>query len=201
VAAAAVCFGLVSKLFLECAHAMSALMKRYVRTVWLRPVIGGCAVIALTLLVGTRDYLGLGVIAPYGGVSIVSSFVEPGANALSWLYKLVFTAVTVGSGFKGGEVTPLFFVGASLGNALAVLLHGPIVLFAALGFVAVFGAAAKTPLACTVMALELFGPDAGLYFGLACLLATLISGSKNLYTDPAPRRPHQANESPLQPDG
>ncbi|MBC8088419.1 MAG: chloride channel protein [Phycisphaerae bacterium] len=202
VAAAAVCFGLVSKLFLECAHAMSALVKRYIPVVWLRPVVGGCAIIALTLAVGTQDYLGLGVIAPHGGVSIVSSFVEPGAHPLNWLFKLVFTAVTVGSGFKGGEVTPLFFVGATLGNTLAVLLHGPIPLFAALGFAAVFGAAARTPIACTVMALELFGPDAAGYFALACVVAFLISGSKGLYTEPTPRlQKSGAKENPLQPEG
>jgi len=202
VAAAGVCFGLVSKLFLECAHGVSALAKHLIRTAWLRPVAGGCIVIALTLIVGTRDYLGLGVIAPHGGVSIVSSFVEPGANPLSWLFKLVFTAVTVGSGFKGGEVTPLFFVGATLGNTLAVLLHGPLPLFAALGLVAVFGAAAKTPIACTIMALELFGPDAAAYFAIACFLAFLISGQKSLYTNPPPpHTQHGAQESPLQPDG
>lgn len=202
VAAAAVCFGLASKLFLECAHAMSALVKRYIRDAWLRPVVGGCVVIVLTLVVGTQDYLGLGVIAPHGGVSIVSSFVEPGENPLSWLFKLVFTAVTVGSGFKGGEVTPLFFIGATLGNTLSVLLHAPVPLFAALGLVAVFGAAAKTPIACTVMALELFGPDAAGYFALACFVAFLISGSKGLYTSPTPSlQKLGATESPLQPEG
>lgn len=202
VALAAICFGLASKLFLESAHGMSALVQRFVPAAWLRPVLGGCAVILLTLLVGSRDYLGLGIIAPLGGVSIVSSFIEPGTNALSWLYKLAFTAVTVGSGFKGGEVTPLFFIGASLGNALATVLHAPIALFAALGFVAVFGAAAKTPIACTVMALELFGPDAAFYFGVACLIAFLISGQTGLYmVRPERRVEHGPNENPPQPKG
>lgn len=199
---AAVCFGLASKLFLECAHGMSRIVQRFIAVPWLRPVAGGIVIILLTLLAGSRDYLGLGVIAPVGGVSIVSSFVEPGANAFSWLYKVAFTAVTVGSGFKGGEVTPLFFIGASLGNTLAGIMHAPIALFAALGFVAVFGAASKTPVACTVMALELFGTDAAFYFGVACLIAFLVSGPAGLYgARRTSQPPMPARENPPQPVG
>lgn len=181
VALAGVLFGLASQLFAKGAHAFSATLKRLVTVPWLRPVVGGVLVIALTYALGTRDYLGLGVTAPDGGVSIVSSFADGGARPLSWFYKTVFTVVTVGSGFKGGEVTPLFFIGASLGNALAVLLHAPVVLFAALGFVAVFSGATNTPLACTLMGLELFGADAGGYIALACFAAYLCSGRTGIY--------------------
>lgn len=181
VVVAAVAFGLAGRLFLECAHGVSTLAKTLIRQSWLRPAIGGCVVIALTLLVGTRDYLGLGVTAPGSGISIVSSFQPDGAAPLSWLMKLLFTAVTVGSGFKGGEVTPLFFVGATLGNILSPLMHMPVVLMAALGFIAVFGAAAKTPVACAIMGAELFGPDALLYFALVCLIASVCSGGRSLY--------------------
>ncbi|XLM22825.1 chloride channel protein, partial [Chromobacterium piscinae] len=76
-------------------------------------------------------------------------------------------------GFKGGEVTPLFYIGAALGNALSPLLHLPFPLLAGMGFVAVFAGAANTPLASTVMALELFGPEIGIYAGLACVVAYL----------------------------
>ena len=178
---AAVAFGLASWLFLFCAHGISALSKRFIGIPWLRPAVGGCIVIALTYLFGTRDYLGLGVTSPTGGVSIVSSFHEGGAQPFSWLIKTVFTTVTVGTGFKGGEVTPLFFVGATLGNSVAALLHAPPALFAALGFVAVFGAAANTPVACTVMGLELFGLDAAVYLAIACSLAYMVSGRNGLY--------------------
>ncbi|MEO7361507.1 MAG: chloride channel protein [Gemmatimonadaceae bacterium] len=181
VVVAAIAFGLASWLFLFCAHGISALSKKFVRLPWLRPAIGGCLVIALTYVAGTRDYLGLGVTSPTGGVSIVSSFQDGGAEPFSWLIKTVFTTVTVGTGFKGGEVTPLFFVGATLGNTMAGLLHGPAALFAALGFVAVFGAAANTPVACTIMGLELFGVDAAIYMAIACSLAFFVSGRKGLY--------------------
>jgi H+/Cl- antiporter ClcA len=129
-------------------------------------------------------------------VSIVSSFSPGGAEPLSWLHKTVFTAVTVGHGFKGGEVTPLFFVGASLGNVMAKLLDAPVGLFAALGFVAVFGGATKTPLASTLMALELFPPGnpdlmrSGfvVYVAAACLLTYVLSGQASIYLSQRSRR-------------
>ena len=207
VVVAGAAFGLVARLFLACAHGASALSTRLIREPWLRPVVGGCIVIALVYTVGSSDYLGLGVIGPAGHVSIVSSFEEPDIPRFSWLLKLIFTTVTVGSGFKGGEVTPLFFIGATLGNAIAVLLHAPVALFAALGFVAVFGASAKTPIACTIMGFELFGVDAVFYIAVACGLAFLCSGRQSLYSahpDGATRdREHRAEpqnaENPPQP--
>lgn len=148
-------------------------------------------VIALAWLIGP-DYLGLGVSAdPHypGQVSIVSSFHEGGATYWSWLWKIIFTAVTLSSGFKGGEVTPLFFIGAALGNTMARILHAPVDLFAALGFVAVFAGATNTPLACTIMGIELFaGTRPGLihsglvvYLATACFLAYLLSGHSGIY--------------------
>jgi H+/Cl- antiporter ClcA len=184
VAPAGVLFGLATRLFSEVVHAAQHGFKSLVKAPALRPALGGVAVIALALLFG-RDYLGIGVTAASpDGVSIVSAF-EPGdATAWSWLLKLLFTVVTLGSGFKGGEVTPLFFIGATLGNALAVPLHVPVDLIAGLGFVAVFAAAANTPLACTIMAVELFGTGGGpnvVYFATACFMAYLCSGNAGIY--------------------
>ena len=206
---AAVAFGVAARLFLACAHGVSAVAKRWIAISWLRPALGGCIVIALAHLVGSSDYLGLGVIAPAGHVSIVSSFEGAEIPPVAWLLKLIFTAVTVGSGFKGGEVTPLFFIGATLGNTIATLLHAPVALFAALGFVAVFGAASKTPIACTIMGLELFGVDAAFYLAVACGLAFVCAGSKSLYGGPGPARledraasvEHGNAKNPPQPDG
>jgi len=179
---AAAAFGLTSVAFAETTHAIGHLAKRLIRWPMLRPVLGGVLVIALTSLVGTRDYLGLGVVAATpDGVSIVSSFHAGGATTWSWLWKLVFTAVTLGFGFKGGEVTPLFFIGATLGNVLGALLHAPIDLFAALGFVAVFAGATNTPLACTLMGIELFGADAAVYLAVACFFGYLFSGHSGIY--------------------
>jgi H+/Cl- antiporter ClcA len=182
VALAAVAFGLTSVLFAELTHACNWAYKRIMPVPYLRPAIGGLVVIGLVYVVGTRDYLGLGVSsADPHAVTILSSFRENGATPLSWWWKILFTAVTLGAGFKGGEVTPLFFIGAALGNTLAWLLGAPVELFAGLGFVAVFAGATNTPLACTIMAIELFGPHYVVYFGVACFVAYLFSGHTGIY--------------------
>ncbi len=182
VALASIAFGLASVLFAELSHSLSALFKRYVPVIWLRPIIGAAVVLGITWVLGTRDYLGLGVTtADGGGVSIVNAFREGGATSWSWLWKIILTAVTISSGFKGGEVTPLFFVGATLGNVLGGLMGVPVDLMAGLGFIAVFSGATNTPLACTVMGIELFGSEYAIYFAMACFLAYLFSGHSGIY--------------------
>jgi H+/Cl- antiporter ClcA len=134
-------------------------------------------------VLGTKDYLGLGVATPDdSGVSIVNAFNSGGASVLSWFWKLLFTAVTLGTGFKGGEVTPLFFIGATLGNSIAMLTGNPVSLFAGLGFIAVFAGATNTPLACTIMGIELFGGEHVLYYAVACFIAYYFSGHSGIYT-------------------
>ena len=184
VAVAAVVFGLASLLFAETAHGLHYLFKKAIPSPVFRPFVGGCLVIALVFLVDSRDYLMLGVTAQPDNlphVSILSSFQPNGAHTWSWLWKLIFTCVTISSGFKGGEVTPLFFIGAALGNTMAVVLGAPTDLFAALGFIAVFAGAANTPLACTIMGIELFKSEYAVYFALACFLSYLFSGHSGIY--------------------
>jgi H+/Cl- antiporter ClcA len=178
---ASILFGLTSKLFSEFTHNTQYYFKRIIPIPYLRPFVGGLMVIGLTYCVGTHDYLGLGISNPNPyGVSILKAFHDH-LPPWAWLLKLLFTVITIGSGFKGGEVTPLFFIGATLGNALAWALNAPPDIFAALGFIAVFAAAANTPLACTVMGIELFGPENGLYFALSCFLAFVFSGHSGIY--------------------
>ena len=180
---AAILFGLVSQGFVEFTHLINKTFARVRSYAPLRPAIGGVMVIALVHLVGTRDYLGIGVTSPdSGAVTILSAFNVDGATPWSWWWKLLFSAVTLGSGFKGGEVTPLFFIGATLGHALAVLLGAPVDLFAALGFIAIFAGASNTPLACTVMGIELFGATHAVCFAVACAIAYLFSGHSGIYT-------------------
>jgi H+/Cl- antiporter ClcA len=192
VAIAAVCFGLTSVLFAQLTHGIEWAFKRTIAIPWLRPAFGGIIVVLLTLALRDRDYLGLGVNAnpdTPDAVTIQSCFLIGGAAMFSWWWKLVFTAVTVGSGFKGGEVTPLFFIGAALGNALGHLLGAPVDLMAALGFVAVFAGATNTPLACTIMAIELFAHrnssllSSGfvVYAAIACFLSWFLSGHSGIY--------------------
>jgi len=187
-AGAALAFGWVAAGFIRTSHAVQRFFVTRVHRAWLRPLLGGLAVLLLTWMIGNRSYLGLGVTSPNpGDVTLVSCFHEGGAVPLSWLWKLVLTAVTLGSGFKGGEVTPLFFIGAALGNALSGVLGVPADWLAGLGMVSVFAAASNTPLACTLMGIELFGGGPTVYLATACIVATYVSGPVGIYT--AQRQP------------
>ena len=182
VAVAAVAFGLCARIFVWLSHQMPEWFARISRNPLGRPVVGGCLIIGLVYVLGTADYLGLGVVARHdGGVSLLSCFRTGGADSWSWWWKLLFTVITISSGFKGGEVTPLFFIGAALGNAVAMVMGLPVELFAGLGLVAVFAAAANTPLACSVLAIELFGIHYAALFAFACLVAYLSSGKHGIY--------------------
>ena len=180
---AAAAFGVASSVFSGLSHRLSARFKKHITFAPLRPALGGVLVIALFLVAGTPDYLGLGVSSsnPHA-ITIASCFSSPEIPPWSWLWKMVFTVVTVSAGFNGGEVTPLFFIGAALGNALAGLLGAPSDLFAALGFVAIFAGASNTPLACTLMGIELFGATHSVYIACACFVAYRFSGDTGIYS-------------------
>lgn len=180
-ALAGVAFGLASLVFATANHTLGRWLKRLVPYGPLRPVVGGLAVIGLVYALGTRDYLGLGVSAPDTGGLTIASFFGSEVHPWSWAWKIVFTVVTLASGFKGGEVTPLFFIGAALGNALGGLMGAPLDLMAALGFVAVFAGAANTPIACTLMGIELFGATHGVAMAVACCAAYACSGHRGIY--------------------
>lgn len=182
IALAAVAFGAAAFAFSHASHGFAALLKRWIARGWLRPALGGLVVIGLYHATGRADFLGLGVWSPDPeAVTLVSLFASPEIHPWAWCGKFLFTVVTVGSGFKGGEVTPLFFIGAALGNALAGLMGAPPGLFAALGFTAVFAGAANTPLACTLMGIELFGLHYGIPLALACWIAFFCSGHAGIY--------------------
>lgn len=179
---AGLCFGLAGYLFSELSHSIKNYSNRFIRIKWLIPFIGGCIIIVLTFLLGTTSYLGLGVTNPDPhAVTILSSFKAGGAGYFSWFWKLLFTAITLSMGFKGGEVTPLFFIGAALGNALAMITGAPVDLLAGLGFIAVFAGATNTPVACTFMGIELFGTQYVLYYAVACFTAYYFSGHTGIY--------------------
>ncbi|MVA71458.1 voltage-gated chloride channel protein [Agrobacterium vitis] len=175
-------FGLAAHGFAEISHLAGAAYKALLPSAPLRPVLASAILLALVWLLGTRDYLGLGVWSPHpGDVTILSFFRPDHVDAWSWAWKALFTVVTLSAGFKGGEVTPLFFIGAGLGNALAGLTGAPTDLFAGLGFVAVFAGATNTPLACMIMGLELFGATHAVYLAVACFTAYLTSGHSSIY--------------------
>ncbi|AOJ72992.1 MULTISPECIES: chloride channel protein [Burkholderia] len=172
--AAGIAFGIVGRLFAAATHALGARAKRWIAYAPLRPVAGGALVALAATLLHTPQYLGLGI------PTIEAAFRGP-LPVYDFAGKFAFTVVTLASGFKGGEVTPLFYIGATIGNALSHLLALPLPVLAGLGFVAVFAGAANTPIASTIMAIELFGAPIGVYAALACVVAYLFSGQAGIY--------------------
>ena len=186
-AVAGAAFGLVGMTFAKTTHAIGHFFKKHISWAPLRPFYGGVVVALGVLAVGTTRYIGLGI------PTIVAAF-GPRHAPYDWAAKFLFTAVTLGAGFKGGEVTPLFFIGATLGNALAYILPLPPSLLAGMGFVAVFAGAANTPIASTFMAVELFGAEAGAYAAIACVFSYLFSGHAGIYhAQRVGRTKHHAN--------
>lgn len=170
---AGICFGCTARFFIWSSHRVTAVFKKYILYPPLRPFIGGVLLVILLSVLGTTKYIGLGI------PTIVDSF-QHLQNSYDFAIKLALTVLTLSAGFKGGEVTPLFFIGATLGNALSLLLPLPVGLLAGMGFLAVFAGAANAPIACIVMSMELFGTAPGGYIAIACLFASFVSG-KGIY--------------------
>jgi H+/Cl- antiporter ClcA len=179
---ASIGFGLVSLLFSKASHRLGDFFRNTIARPELRPVVGGLLVIALVFISGTSDYLGLGILADRpDAISLPTLFTSSEIPASAWMWKFAFTLITLASGFKGGEVTPLFFIGAALGNVMAFALGAPLDLFAALGFVAIFAGATNTPLASTLLGIELFGSGNTIYIATACIIAYRCSGARGIY--------------------
>lgn len=174
--------GFAALLFARSTHFWGSLFSKNIKYPPLRPVIGGVILAIAFAGFGLIKFSGLGVPV------IVDSF----SNANQWydfLLKILFTGFTLGAGFKGGEVTPLFFVGATLGSALSLIIPMPIALLAGIGFVAVFSGATHTPIACTIMGMELFGIAPGIFIAIACTIAYFSSGSVGIYKSQIVRGP------------
>lgn len=171
---AAVIFALASVLYSQLRHEVKALSQKYLKNLMLRTFVGGLLIIALVFVVGSRAYLGRGL------PMVEQAFTGP-VPPLAFLAKIVFTAITMGSGFRGGEVIPLFFVGATLGNVLAPLLNLPISFLAAIGMISVFSGAGNAPLAIFLMSIELFDGEAIFYFFIASIISFIFSGHHGIY--------------------
>jgi len=161
--------------FIEATHRLKRLLERRVPRLPIRMFLGGAALVGMWRAIGTSDYLGLGVPV------ILRAFHDPSLPAYAFAAKLAFTSVTLASGFVGGEVTPLFFVGATLGSALSRAVGLPIELGAGVGIAAAFGSAANTPLTLSVMAVELLGAAAFPHVVIVCVIAYLLSGHRGIY--------------------
>lgn len=172
----AVAVAVVTLGFIEFLHACKRRGEHWFRRLPVRMCLGGIALVAAWKLVGTSDYLGLGV------PGIVRAFSDPNLPGAAFALKLLFTVITLGAGFLGGEVTPLFFIGAALGNLLARLLGIPLELAAGVGMAAVFAAASNTPLALSIMAVELLGAPILPHVAIVCVLSYVLTGQRSIYS-------------------
>ena len=166
----------VTRLFCWTLHTLEHGIPKRIPNPWLRAFAGGAAVVAFSYLFGVGRYNG-------AGMAVIADAVEQGA-ALPWdfLCKIFLTALTLACGFKGGEVVPTFFIGATLGCVLGGLLGIPAGFAAALGLVCVFCGAVNCPIASMVLSIELFGAGQLVYFALACGIAYMLSGYFGLYS-------------------
>jgi H+/Cl- antiporter ClcA len=172
----AILCALLSMAFCVIMHRTAALYKKYLPNQYLRVVVGGLVIIALTLLEGSRDYNGA------GGQLITLALAGTVHVPWAFLLKLVFTALTLGAGFRGGEIVPTFFIGATFGCAAAPLIGLDPAFGAAVGMISLFCAVVNCPLASILLSVELFGSDAIWFFALACSLSYLLSGKYSLYS-------------------
>ena len=173
VAALAVLCAVVSIVFCRVLHAVERAAEHWLKNVWLRAAVGGAVLVALTLLLGT-DYNG-------AGMGIIGQALSGEAKTVAWVWKILFTAVTIGCGFKGGEVVPSFFIGAAFGCVVGPLLGLDAGFAAGIGLICVFCGAVNCPLASVLLSVELFGAGNLLFFGMACAISYLISGYTGLY--------------------
>lgn len=176
VALIAIAVALVSALFCHVMHLSGRLFSKYINNPFLRILAGGAIIILLSLLVGSSDYNG-------GGIPVIERIFESG-EVVPWAFalKILFTAVTIGCGFKGGEVVPSFFIGATLGGTLAFLFGISPALGAAVGMAAMFCGVTNCPLATCFLCMEMFGGEGILFYALATFISFVLSGYIGLYT-------------------
>lgn len=171
----AVLCAVCSILFIICMHTVEKIYHKKIPNAYIRILAGGCFVILLTLLVGTRDYNG-------AGMNIVSDAIGGSAKPAAFLLKMIFTAITLEAGFKGGEIVPTFFIGATFGNTIGRLLGLDAGFGAAIGLISLFCGVVNCPMTSIILSVELFGSEGILLFAVACAISYMLSGYYSLYT-------------------
>jgi H+/Cl- antiporter ClcA len=167
-------FGLCSFCFIEIMKYFERLSNNL--AIWkpYRAFIGGCALLILTLIFSTR-FLGLGL------DTLDAALRGDSLNPLYFLGKMIFTSITLSFGGSGGIVTPIFFIGATSGNAFANIFNLDVQMFSAIGMVALLAGAANTPISASIMAAEMFGPEVAPFAAVACVISFLMTGHRSVY--------------------
>lgn len=171
---AALCGGL-SVLFCKGLHCIGGLYRKFLHDSILRAVVGGVLVVALAYLVQTRDYNG-------AGMEIIQNAMQGQARPEAFFLKMIFTALTLGAGFKGGEIVPTFFVGSTFGCVVGGMLGMNPSFGAAIGLVALFCGVVNCPVTSIILSVELFGAQGLLLFAIACAVSYMLSGYYGLYS-------------------
>lgn len=171
----AVVFGLTAMVFSLSKKYLTSGLKQYMPNDILRISLGGGLIALVALIFNFQSYLGL-------GIPIIEEAFTAESGLEVFAIKVLFTVFTLSVGFKGGEATPLFFIGATLGSALAMFVPLPTSFLAGLGFIAVFAGATNSPLACAAMGMEMFGSTGGLWYLLVCVIAFYTSGKTTVYS-------------------
>lgn len=171
----AVAAAAVSMIFCQSMHFGEKLFKKYLKNPFIRIFAGGAAVILLTLIVGTRDYNG-------GGVNVIERIFEEGTvRPEAFLLKIIFTVITISAGFKGGEIVPTLFIGATLGGTVGPLVGLNPAFGAATGMAAMFCGVTNCPLATFFICIELFGAEGMIFYAVAAAVSFVLSGYTSLY--------------------
>lgn len=172
--AAGVVFGYAAKFFSWSLHKVKDVLNEKIKNNLLHPVLGGVVLVAAYFIVGSDRYHSL-------GEEIIRASFTQHVYPWDFMGKIFMTVLSVGSGFRGGEVMSLFYIGSTLGNTLSFILPLDYPILAALGFVSVFAGAANTPIAGVILAFELFGPGIGVYASIAVVASYLFSGKRGIY--------------------
>lgn len=170
----AVLCALVSILFCVALHESEHLYKKFFQNPYLRVFVGGCIVLFLTLLVGNQNYNGT-------GINIIAQCIDGSVRPEAFLLKIIFTACTLGAGYKGGEIVPSFFIGAAFGCLFGLVFGFSPTLCTAVGMTAVFCGVTNCPISSLLISFELFGYDGMPYFLLSVALSYMLSGYFGLY--------------------
>lgn len=172
--AIAILCALVSMLFCYSIETGEHLSKKFVKNDYVRTFAGGALIVLLTFVVGNTDYNGT-------GMNIIEGAIHGNAAPYAFLLKIIFTVITIAAGFKGGEIVPTFFIGATFGCTVAPLFGMSPVVGAAIGFIALFCGVVNCPIASLILALEVFGAETIPLMAIVCAVTYIFSGYRSLY--------------------
>ena len=167
---------LISGIFCIVLHKTGKLMKEYIKNSYVRIVAASLIIIGVTKLIGSADYLG-------AGINVIERAMEGEAVPYAFIMKILLTAITLGAGFKGGEIVPSFFIGATLGCLLGNVLGISPSFCAALGMTAIFCGATNCPVTSILISFELFGYNGAVFFMMASAISFMMSGYYGLYSE------------------